>query len=298
MLIKIILGVIRAPFLLLVPAVLAPAFALSYRHSGQINGMDALLVTIAALGAHIGVNALNEYQDFTSGLDATTPRTPFSGGSGTLILHPEAAQLTLWVTILSLLITAAIGLYFAPRFGWELITLGLLGMAIIVSYTRCINRFPLLCLLAPGAGFGLLMVNLSTLVLSGEISEASIWVSITVTLLVSNLLLVNQLPDIDADRASGRNHLAIAWGARTAIRVSPILLAGCYVALLLGWMLNQLPAGALFGCLTAPLAIAVAIGVSRFDPQQPELLIPAMGKNVVVTLTTPFLAGIGLFIFS
>ena len=46
--------------------------------------LPLILALAGGLLAHISVNALNEYLDFTSGLDLTTLRTPFSGGSGTL----------------------------------------------------------------------------------------------------------------------------------------------------------------------------------------------------------------------
>ncbi len=53
--------------------------------------MDApALVLLGALAAHGAVNALNEYADYRSGLDLRTARTPFSGGSGTLVDHPQS----------------------------------------------------------------------------------------------------------------------------------------------------------------------------------------------------------------
>lgn len=62
--------------------------------------------------AHISVNTLNEYEDFKSGLDFQTFKTPFSGGSGTLPNHPNIAPQTLWLGLLSLAVTIGIGLYF------------------------------------------------------------------------------------------------------------------------------------------------------------------------------------------
>jgi 1,4-dihydroxy-2-naphthoate octaprenyltransferase len=38
---------------------------------------------------HGAVNAFNEYEDIKSGLDFKTQRTPFSGGSGTIVPVPE-----------------------------------------------------------------------------------------------------------------------------------------------------------------------------------------------------------------
>lgn len=291
------LGVARGPFLLLVPACLAPAFAVAWSDVGFLSPLYLVLIVAAALASHVAVNALNEYDDFRTGLDFTTEKTPFSGGSGTLIAHPDFAPATLLIGWLGVLATAAIGLFFLVKVGTGLLVPGVLGLVIVVAYNHWINRLPLLCLIAPGLGFGLLMVNLSVLVLTGSVSALSVWISIPVTLLVSNLLLVNQLPDIEADEQAGRRHLAIAWGDRVATRVSVALLAGCYLVIVVSWLLGSAPVGTLMGLLTLPVALGVARKVLNFEPGKIDALVPAMGMNVVVTLVTPLLMAAGMLMF-
>ncbi|MFA5631918.1 MAG: prenyltransferase [Porticoccaceae bacterium] len=291
---KKLLGIIRAPFLLLVPACLAPAFAIAWQQTGTLDLVSGALVIIAAFAAHIAVNALNEYEDFRSGLDFNTTRTPFSGGSGTLVAHPGFAPMALAVAVGALFVTIAIGIYFAWHLGGAALAPGLIGIAIIVAYTRWINRFPLLCLFAPGVGFGLLMVNLTVLVLTGRVYSQSLWASLPVTLLASNLLLVNQLPDVAADRNSGRKHIAIAWGPRWARRASALLLGAGYLSVLAGWLLGILPATSLLAWLSAPFAIFVVARLWNIDAGRPDELIPAMAANVVTTLSTPVLLAVGI----
>ncbi len=112
---------------------------------------------MGAMSAHISVNMLNEYHDFKSGLDFKTKKTPFCGGSGALPNNPEIANLVLLFGLLALFITLAIGIYFITIIGTTILPIGLLGFVIIVTYTQWLNRMPLLCLIAPGLGFGLLM---------------------------------------------------------------------------------------------------------------------------------------------
>jgi 1,4-dihydroxy-2-naphthoate polyprenyltransferase len=293
---KKLLGIARGPFLLLVPAALAPAFATAWLEVGQLSLVHSALIVLAGLASHIAVNALNEYDDFRTGLDFATQKTPFSGGSGTLVAHPEFALVALFVGWLGVLITFTIGLFFLREVGSQLIAPGLLGLAIIVAYTRWINRFPILCLLAPGLGFGLLMVNLAVLVLTGKITALSVWVSVPVTLLVSNLLLVNQLPDIEADQRVGRRHIPIAWGEEFAGWVSVALLTGAYFSVIVGCLIGPLPVGALLALLTIPAAILVGRKVVTFSQGNAEQLIPAMGTNVAVTLLTPLLLAVGVVI--
>jgi len=75
-------GPARAPFLLLTLACMALGVAccwwLARLAGGILAWPDALLAVLGALAAHVSVNALNEYVDFKSGLDALTQRTPFS----------------------------------------------------------------------------------------------------------------------------------------------------------------------------------------------------------------------------
>ena len=292
-LIKKLLGITRAPFLLLVPACLAPAFALAMKDGGAVRAVDAALVILAGLAAHISVNALNEYEDFRSGLDFVTERTPFSGGSGTLVAHPEFVPVALYVALGSLLATFTVGLYFAATLGWAVLVPGLAGLAIIAGYTRWLNRYPLPCLLAPGVGFGLIMVNAAYLVLARNFSLEALIVSVPVTLLVSNLLLVNQLPDVAADRRVGRRHLAIVRGPASVAPVSGALFAGTYVTLVAGVVAGVLPWPGLVALLTLPSAVAVVLRIYRF-PENNGALVPALGVNVAVTLITPVLIAAGI----
>lgn len=289
-----LLGIIRGPFLLLVPACLAPAYTVAYVQLEALNLTLTILIFTAALAAHIAVNALNEYEDFCSGLDFSTRRTPFSGGSGTLVQDSDFAPMALYTGLLGLLVTFTIGVYFLWQLGGAVVVPGLLGLAIIVAYTRWINRFPLLCLIAPGVGFGLLMVNLSTLVLTGSVSTMSVWVSLPVTFLVSNLLLLNQFPDVDADRRVGRNHIAIAWGLSWAARIYSVQMLLAYLVMAAACAVGAIPVQAMLALATLPAALWVASKALKFDSKNIEALLPAMGVNVAVTLLTPVLLAVGI----
>jgi 1,4-dihydroxy-2-naphthoate octaprenyltransferase len=171
-----------------------------------------LLVLLGALLAHISVNALNEYSDFKSGLDLATTRTPFSGGSGALPENPEMSGAVFAVGAMSLMATLTIGGFFIWKYGAGIVPIGVTGLILIVTYTDWINRYPFLCLVAPGIGFGFLMVVGTQFVLQGEYVPLSVLVAIIPFFLVNNLLLLNQYPDIVADASVGRNHFPIAYG--------------------------------------------------------------------------------------
>ena len=167
---KELLGPMRLPFLILPPACVLLGISTAVWTQGRINPLYTILAFVGAIAAHISVNALNEYSDFRSGLDLNTRRTPFSGGSGTLPANPGMARTALIIGLVTAALASLIGIYFLVVWGPALLPVGLLGLIVILTYTDLITRYPLLCLLAPGLGFGPLMVMGTDFVLTGEYS--------------------------------------------------------------------------------------------------------------------------------
>jgi 1,4-dihydroxy-2-naphthoate octaprenyltransferase len=285
----------RVPFLILTPACVLLGIATAIQSGASINLWHALLVLVAALCTHISVNALNEYDDFKSGLDSHTQRTPFSGGSGTLQAKPELVRTALTVALVSLGIIILTGIYFTWLYGLAFVPLGLLGVFVIVAYTPWLTRSPLLCLIAPGVGFGILMVMGTHFALTGQYSLTAFIASLVPFFLVSNLLLLNQFPDVEADKTVGRRHFPILIGRRQSSIIFSAFLVLTYVSILVGVLLGLLPFWSLLGLLTLYMAIPLLKGSIKYA-EDIQNLIPFMGKNVLVNLLTPVLVAIGLFI--
>ena len=292
---EVVFGSMRIPFLVLTPTCVAIGAATAHYSGSKLDIIKLALALIGALCAHIGVNALNEYDDFKSGLDFKTIQTPFSGGSKALPSNPDQAKMALVTGTVNVLVTIAIGIYFIYKVGIMIFPLGLLGIIIIVVYTKWITRNPLLCLLAPGIGFGILMVMGTHFVLTGAYSWTAFTASLVPSFLVSDLLLLNQVPDTDADRTIGRKHVPITVGKKGAVYVYSILLACTYISIISGFLAGLLPAGALLAVLTIILAIPTVTGAMKnFDSVQN--LVPYMGRNVVLILLTNVLLAVGIFI--
>ncbi len=290
-----VLASIRPKFLVLTPLCILLGWAGAALSGLPIAGSDVLLAFIGAVAAHIAVNSLNEYQDFRSGLDLMTSRTPFSGGSGALPANPGSAPYVLGMALVSLLMMVGVGLYFVALRGLELLPLGLLGVLIIVLYTQHLNRVAWLCLIAPGTGFGLLMVPGTAIALTGEAGVAVWCLALVVFFLVNNLLLLNQIPDVDADRKVGRNHWVIRYGKPSAIAVYRVFLAFAYAAVVVSVVLGALPAAALLALATIVLAWRIDDGLRRFSESTTEL-IPYLGLNVLLTMATLGLLGLGVLV--
>lgn len=284
----------RPPFLLLTVVCCLLVFGLASETSLEINPWRMAAVFFAALFAHISVNMLNEYQDFTSGLDLQTEKTPFSGGSGALPAYPDASGWVLKIALAALCVTCGLGFYLLLDQGWELLFPGILGVFIIVAYTGWINRSPWFCLVAPGTGFGLLMVAGGYYALVGGSDSLVILIALVPFFLVNNLLLLNQYPDIDADRQAGRNHFPIRYGVAASNRVYLVFLLAAF-AIIIGLILShQLPVLAWIAVLPLALGLLAYSGALKQGERigsYPHYL----AANVGVTLLTPLLLSLSLF---
>ena len=285
----------RPNFLILAPICVFPGLAAAYAAGHPLDLVTGALIVIAALLAHAAVNLLNEWDDFRSGLDLATERTPFSGGSGALPAFPQAAPAVLAAGLASMGGTVLIGLYLMTQSGPGLLLPGLVGIFLVVAYTAWITRRPLLCLLAPGIGFGPIMVAGSYYAVTGAYSLAVIWASMTPLLLVSALLLINQIPDLEPDRAHGRLHLPILMGRPATARLFVVVLALAYILPIAGVFAGVLPVMTLLVLIPAPAAVVLSRMVLLHADNTRELT-PWLGVNVATLMVTIVMLGMGFLV--
>jgi 1,4-dihydroxy-2-naphthoate octaprenyltransferase len=293
--VKLFMGPMRVPFLILTPACVLLGLGTAFMSSEDINAFHVALVLLGALSAHISVNAFNEFFDFKSGLDYRTQRTPFSGGSGTLPQRPEKARSALATAWLTFTLTALVGLYFTILRGPLLLPLGGVGLFLLYAYTKWMVYHPFLCLVAPGIGFGTLMVMGTHFALTGHHSWTAFIASLVPFFLVSNLLLLNQFPDVEADRSTGRRHYPITIGRRRSSMIYGLFLLLAYLTVILAVYTRQFPGYSLIGLATLIFAVPAFIGARR-HAENTRKLIPFMALNVIVNIATPLLIATGMII--
>lgn len=283
----------RPNFLILAPLCVGLGVAMAWQQGSPPALLDTLLVFVGALLAHAAVNLLNEYEDFVSGLDLITSRTPFSGGSGALPETPGAAKRVLAAALGTLALVVLIGLYFLWQRGFPMLVLGTAGVVLVLTYTRWITRSPLLCLFAPGMGFGPVMILGTLVALGARLDATAITVSVISLLLVSELLLINQIPDAEADRKIGRRHLVITLGTRAAARLVSALFLSGYAVLVVGIVTGWLPLPSILSLATAPFALWLVWKLPG-ALNQPDSLNTLLGTNVAILLATLALLIVGL----
>jgi 1,4-dihydroxy-2-naphthoate octaprenyltransferase len=259
-------------------------------YDGYFNLFYALLAFVGLLLAHISVNVLNDYFDYRSGIDLETKRTPFSGGSGILPAARMAPRQVFWLGMGAFIVIIPIGVYFVLARGWQLLPLLFAAAIFILAYTPFILRTKS-PEWAAGLGMGTLPVLGTYFVQTASYTVPAVIASMPSGFLVYNLLLLNEFPDIEADKKAGRQTLPITSGKKTASRVYSGVTIAIYLWIIASVAFGQMPVFSLIALATLPLAIKAIQGAVKSDDM--SKLVPAMANNVLVVLVTQLLLGIG-----
>lgn len=288
---------IRPQFLLLVPVCVFAGVAVSLYEGYSFEPRYFVLAFFGALFAHISVNVLNDYFDYRSGIDLRTQRTPFSGGSGILPAAMLRPRKVLLLGLASVAVTILIGIYFFYIYLWVILPIGLLGVLLVLFYTSYLTKLPGITeLVGPGLGFGLMVLG-TYVTQAGAYSAAAVAVAIITGLLIADLLLLNEFPDVEADRGAGRRHIPIVLSRGIAAGIYCLIVIVAYALIVGAVVAEVLPLLALLGLATLPLGIKAIKGVLKSHSDNVKL-VPVMGMNVQVVLLTPLLMSTGILIWA
>ncbi|MBI5841239.1 MAG: 1,4-dihydroxy-2-naphthoate polyprenyltransferase [Chloroflexi bacterium] len=226
--------------------------ALAWR-DGLFQLLPALAALFVALLLQIGSNVANDVYDFERGADTAGRHGPLRVTQAGL-LSPAQVKRGMWV-IFGL--AALCGLYLASVRGWTVILIGAAAIISAIAYTG--GPFPLgyygLGDLFVFIFFGLAAVAGTYYVQVGSVSAAAWWMAIPVGLIITAILVVNNLRDIENDRAAGKHTLAVMMGEK-ATRVEYVTcLAIAYFLLPVLVVMKIIPVTALLAWLSLPIAL-------------------------------------------
>lgn len=239
------------------PAAAVPVLVGSAAAAGQGSFRLGVLVAalISSLLIQIGTNFANDLFDYRKGADTSQRLGPVRATqAGWLSSRQVAAG-----AAIAFGLAVLIGLYLVYLGGWPILAIGLLGIAAGILYTGGPWPFGY-----HGLGdafvfvfFGLVAV-LGTYYLHARAVDAlALWASLPIGFLVTNILVVNNLRDLETDRAAGKRTLAVRLGAK-ATRVQYAILAGGAYAVLVGlWATGPAPGAVWLPLLTLPLGAAL-----------------------------------------
>jgi len=242
------LVVTRAPFLSasIVPALIAGAYATTVYDGQVFSSLNFILATIGVAILHLSANVFNDYFDWKSGTDQAnaTYFQKYSGGSRGIELGLISHRGTAILASALLLCSAAIGVFLATRMGWGVLAFGLAGAFAGYFYTAP----PLRLVARHGLGefaisvtFGPLITGGIFYTVTGMFSWTSLLIGLPIGLLTSNILLINQVPDVEADASTGKNHLVVTFGRENAVTIYALTMAVAIgVSLTLAYQLQRM----------------------------------------------------------
>jgi len=220
----------------------------------------AALTLAFALVAHAGVNVLNDYYDAQIGTDEINVERifPFTGGSRFIQNGVLSLAQTGWFGAALFGVVIAAGLLLIARSGAGLFWIGAAGLVIGWAYSA-----PPLKVASRGlgeicvaAGFALIVVG-TDYVQRAHFASLPWIAAVPYALLVTNLLYINQFPDREADRRSGKWQLVVRLGPARARWGYLIIGAGAYAWLALAVLAGALPSWGWVALLAAiPSALA------------------------------------------
>lgn len=242
--------------------------------------LPALAALAIALLLQIGSNLANDVYDFERGADAARLHGPTRAAQAGL-LTPGQMKRGLWVVFG---LAGMLGLYLAALRGWLVIVLGAAAITSALAYTA--GPFPLgyhgLGDLFVFLFFGLMSVMGTYYVQTGAVSRGAIWMSIPIGLIVTSILVVNNLRDIEEDRAAGKWTMAVRLGAAWSRVEYLSFMAVAYVLIpVLIWR-GILPWTAVFAWLSLPLAAQAARTVMRNNGRPLNAALAGTGRTALL----------------
>ncbi len=219
---------------------------------GGFRLLPALALMLAALLLQIGANVTNDYFDFYKGADTKERLGPLRVTQAGLL--PPGEVVAGMVVIFGL--AALLGVYLIIVSGWPILLIGVLAILAALAYTG--GPFPLgyhgLGELFVFLFFGLAAVCGTYYAQTLRLSFSAVLASLPIGLLTMNILAVNNLRDIETDRASGKHTLAVRIGEKGTVREYGIFLALAYLVVLGGAISGAITPSVMLTWISVPLA--------------------------------------------
>ena len=235
--------------------------ALAYRdRGGELWWRYAVLALAGAVLIQIATNFINDAIDYKKGADTKARLGPLRVTQAGL-LKPDVVMRGAFG---ALFLAAVCGIPLIYRGGWPLLVVGLLSLAMAYLYTG--GPYPLAY---HGLGeifvllfFGLIAVGGTYFVLTLDYTRDALISGIAVGSLAVAILAINNLRDLEGDRAAGKRTMAVRIGARGA-RGEVIFSILLPFALMVSLALAAANFAFLSTLAAFPLAVALIVLVNR-----------------------------------
>lgn len=262
--------------------------ALAATH-GSFSWTLYIVTATAMILVHGGVNLMNDFFDFRSGVDvedaATTQYRPHPLVEGKIYPMP-----VLWVSIILFSLGIALGLSLAYLRGGEILWIGIIGVIAGVFYTapplsykyRAWGEFSVFLMWGP------LAVEAAYFIQTGHFSWAAFWISIPFGVLVALVLFANNLRDVETDARAEVNNLAMIFGRNNGPIVYVSMVLAALISIIIMSLIGPLGRWSLIVLLSLPIAFKLVKVMIREVPKDADArtaqLNTAFGALLVISL--------------
>ncbi|MHC5076426.1 MAG: 1,4-dihydroxy-2-naphthoate octaprenyltransferase [Planctomycetota bacterium] len=252
--------------------------SLGYLSAGTFNAQLFILAALAIIFIHAGANLANDYYDYKSRNDLLNKNlTPFSGGSRFIPNGLLPPQVIIIEALIALALGALLGLWIAYLTKSKIIlTLGIIGTCGAFVYTA-----PPLKLGYRGLGeiiiaflFGLFPVYAAYYLQTQVLDYKPLMPALIVSILVFEIILINEFPDLEADAAVNKKTLPVLLGIPLAATIYKLALVTAYH--FAGFMLfkQKLYIPGILFFLTLPLGLLACKYANKKDLATPQYSRP------------------------
>ena len=291
--------IMRLPFL---SATFVPIFAGAAVTSmlGQDVSWGWLLLTLLAGSLlHIGTNTSNDYFDHISGTDARNynySNKGLNGGSRSIQMGLISPKGILTVAIIAFTLSAVAGIPLIIKSGLSILWLGLIGFFSGLFYTAPPFKFSSrkgMGELLIGLNFGPLMVAGSALVQTGQLLPEAFLAGIPIGFLIAAVVYMNEFPDYDSDKATGKNTLIVVFGPEKARAGYVALVASAFASIVILAFNGTVPMLSLIALLAVYFGFTATRTLYKYYNNR--LLQPANWGTIIMHSVTGVLFCIGIW---
>ena len=291
--------IMRLPFL---SATFVPIFAGAAVTSmlGQDVSWGWLLLTLLAGSLlHIGTNTSNDYFDHISGTDARNynySNKGLNGGSRSIQMGLISPKGILTVAIIAFTLSAVAGIPLIIKSGLSILWLGLIGFFSGLFYTAPPFKFSSrkgIGELLIGLNFGPLMVAGSALVQTGQLLPEAFLAGIPIGFLIAAVVYMNEFPDYDSDKATGKNTLIVVFGPEKARAGYVALVASAFASIVILAFNGTVPMLSLIALLAVYFGFTATRTLYKYYNNR--LLQPANWGTIIMHSVTGILFCIGIW---
>ena len=232
---------------------------------GKFDFFPALAALMVGLLIQIATNLHNDYADFERGADTSDRLGPMRVTQAGW-LTPKAVR---QAALIAFGLAGLSGVYLIWHAGWEVALLGLAAILAGLAYTA--GPWPLAYI---GLGdlfawifFGFVAVIGTTYVQVGRVPALAWMGGLALGAMITALLAVNNLRDIETDRFAGRRTIPVVFGREMGYREYAFCLLTAYLTPVLVFAMNNQNPWYLLPILTAPFALRL-VGIVRITEGQ------------------------------